>query len=106
MLDRLFPRSVFCALRVGEQCLAELDPKPSRSGPADEARRRMGLVRAGLEFRSVEDLIDDLPERLRSVQEGCSAANAAIAARYFRHPGPIAWMPEGTGPAPVLEVTR
>jgi len=106
VLDRLFPRSVFCALRVAEQCLEELDPRPSRSGPADEARRRMGLVRAGLEFRSIEDLIDDLPERLRSVQEGCSAANAAIAARYFRHPGPIEWMPEGTGLAPTLEVTR
>ncbi len=103
VLDRLFPRSVFCALGVAEQCLAELDPKPSRSGPHDEARRRLGLVRAGLEFRSIEDLIADLPERLRSVQEGCSTANAAIAARYFRHPGPIEWMPEGTGlPANVV----
>jgi uncharacterized alpha-E superfamily protein len=102
LLDRLFPRSVFHALSTAEECLAELDPRSGRAGTPDEARRILGLVRTHLEFRRIEDLFEDLFVHLQSVQAGCSAASAALAARYFRHTGPIEWTLERTGLDPVL----
>ncbi len=55
LLDRLFPRSVFCALSTAEECLAELDPRSGRAGITDEARRVLGRVRTNLEFRRIDD---------------------------------------------------
>ena len=97
LLDRLFPRSIFCAVSTAEQCLAELDPRYGRAGMADEARRLLGLVRTNLEFRRIEDLLADLAALLRSVQAGCSAASAALAARYFRQTRPVEWVSDGPG---------
>jgi uncharacterized alpha-E superfamily protein len=96
VLDRLFPRSIFCALSSAEQVLTELAPRSSRAGSYDEARRLLGLVRAGLEYRRIEDIMDDLPVRLRRVQEGCSATSAALASRYFRYTTAIEWVAENT----------
>jgi uncharacterized alpha-E superfamily protein len=97
VLDRLFPRSIFCALATAEECLAELDPVSTRAGTYNEARRVLGLVRTGLEYRRIDELLSDLPGVLRTVQAGCAATSAAIAARYFRHANAIEWMAEGTG---------
>jgi len=97
LLDRLFPRSVFCALSTAETCLTELDPRSGRAGMADEARRILGLVRTNLEFRRLDDLLEDLPGQLDAVQTGCGAASAALASRYFRQTNPIEWTLEGTG---------
>lgn len=96
VLDRLFPRSIFCALATAEEVLTELAPRSSRAGTYDDARRLLGLVRTGLEYRRIEDIIEDLPTRLRKVQEGCSATSAALAARYFRYTTAIEWVPEST----------
>jgi hypothetical protein len=87
---------LFHALSTAEECLAELDPRSGRAGTPDEARRILGLVRTHLEFRRIEDLLDDLSGHLQAVQSGCSAASAALAARYFRHTGPIEWTLERT----------
>ncbi|MCU4183606.1 alpha-E domain-containing protein [Acidiferrimicrobium sp. IK] len=97
LLDRLFPRSIFCAVSTAEQCLADLDPRYGRAGMADEARRVLGLVRTNLEFRRIEDLLSDLGGQLRNVQTGCSAASAALAARYFRQTRSVEWVSEGPG---------
>jgi uncharacterized alpha-E superfamily protein len=97
LLDRLFPRSIFCALSTAEAVLAELDPVPARAGNYNEARRIIGLVRTNLEYRRIDELLPDLPEELRQVQAGCAATSAAIAARYFRQTSAIEWMAEGTG---------
>ncbi len=97
VLDRLFPRSIFRAVSTAESCLAELDPRSNRAGMPDEGRRILGLVRTNLEFRRIEDLLADLPEQLRGVQAGCSAASASLAGRYFRQTNPVAWTVEGTG---------
>jgi uncharacterized alpha-E superfamily protein len=102
LLDRLFPRSVFFALSTAEECLAELDPRADRAGMPDEARRILGHLRTNLEFRRVDDLLQDLPGLLNSVQMGCSSASAALAGRYFRQTSPIEWVPEGAGLEPAL----
>jgi uncharacterized alpha-E superfamily protein len=91
VLDRLFPRSVYCALRTAEGCLAELAPRAGRAGVDDVARRHLGQARAQLEFSSATDLLADLPGRLAYVQGHCSQASAAIAERYFRPAAIVEW---------------
>ncbi len=91
LLDRLFPRSVFHALRQAETCLAELDPQSSRSGFEDAARRVLGRARTELEFRRADELLDGLPAHLARVQAACSQAASAVAERYFRQTWPIEW---------------
>jgi uncharacterized alpha-E superfamily protein len=83
MLDRLYPRSLFHALRTAEQCLAEVAPSTGRAGSDDAARRRLGQARTELEFRSVDELLTDLPGHLFRLQQHCFEAGSAIAARYF-----------------------
>ncbi len=91
VLDRLFSRSVYFALRTAEICVAELDPSAGRVGVDDAARRCLGQARAQLEFTSATDLFSDLPGRLSHVQKRCSDASAAIAERYFRPSAIIEW---------------
>jgi uncharacterized alpha-E superfamily protein len=91
LLDRLFPRSVYHALRTAEDCLAELDPTAERTGPGDLARRSLGQARMALEFRSVDELLADLPGHLFRLQGHCFDAGAAVAGRYFRSTAPVAW---------------
>lgn len=91
LLDRLFPRSVFCALSTAEARMAELDPSAHRTGLGDEARRLLGRARTLLEFRSPSELLEDLPHHLAGVQADCAAAGAAIANRFFRQTAAIAW---------------
>lgn len=105
LLDRLFPRSMYAALATAESCLAEIAPHAERAGTTNEPRRLLGLARAGLEYRRIDDLLADLSGHLGAVQRGCASATAAVAARYFRQTKPIFWMPEGTGLQPGLPTT-
>ena len=91
VLDRLFPRSVFSALRTAEACLAELGPASGRAGLDDDARRCLGQARAELEFCTVDDLAADLPGCLVRLQQHCFDAGTAIAGRYFRENAPLEW---------------
>jgi uncharacterized alpha-E superfamily protein len=91
VLDRLFPRSVFCALRTAEECLAQLAPGGGRAGLDDDARRLLGRARTELEFRSTDDLLGDLPGHLFRLQRHCFEAGAAVARRYFRPARPMEW---------------
>ena len=71
LMDRLFPRSVFHALRQAEVCLTELDNRPVvRIGAKAEALRLLGRARSELEFLRPEELLDDLSAQLLSLQ-GC-----------------------------------
>jgi uncharacterized alpha-E superfamily protein len=85
VLDRLFPRSVYYVLDLAERRLAELAPGAGRAGPDDDARRLIGRARTELEFRTLDELLLDLPTVLAEVQAACAAASASVAARYFHH---------------------
>ncbi|HUS62605.1 MAG TPA: alpha-E domain-containing protein [Acidimicrobiales bacterium] len=91
LLDRLFPRSLFHALHTAEECLAVLDPGFDRAGIDDAARRALGKARNELEFRSVDDLLADLPGHLFRLQQHCFEASTAVADRYFRATRPMEW---------------
>jgi len=91
MLDRLFPRSVFHALVVGERALARLDPAAGRAGGGDEARRAIGRTRTDLEFLPAEQLFEDLQERLHGLQTVMSRVSDAVSRRFFVASTAIDW---------------
>jgi uncharacterized alpha-E superfamily protein len=91
LLDRLFPRSVVHALATAEECLAALNPGPTRAGVDDPARRPVGRLRNRLEYTDPKQLTAQLPELLSTLQETCVRASEAIARRYFQYEVPVAW---------------
>ncbi|MGO1317078.1 MAG: alpha-E domain-containing protein [Cellulomonadaceae bacterium] len=94
LLDRLFPRSIVYALQRAERCLQELEPSKVRAGYPDTARRVLGQVRTGLEYRPLADLMEDLAAEMEGVQRACSAASDAIRLRYFPSGSQISWVGE------------
>jgi len=83
LLDRLFPRSVVYALSRAELCLENLDSSGQRAGFHNEAQRLIGRTRAELEYRSLSDVVADLPAEMESLQHTCAAATEAVTRRYF-----------------------
>lgn len=97
LVDRLFPRSVFHALRAGEQALARLDPASGRSALDEPARRAIGRARTDLEFLSAANLLDDLPDRLHRLQRTISTVSEEVARRLFAGSAPLQWSLEESG---------
>jgi len=91
LLDRLFPRSVVHALTRAEQCVANLEASGQRVGFQDEAQRLLGRARAALEYRSIGDIVDDLPGEMERLQRTCAAASDAVTHRYFAHAVAMSW---------------
>jgi len=94
LLDRLFPRSVYAALVTAETSLVQLDPAPGRSGVPEDARRVIGRVRTGLEYRGAAELLADLPVEMERIQRACSEASDAVSRRYFPRSAATAWVSE------------
>jgi len=96
LLDRLFPRSVFHALRQAESCLEHLDLRPTaRVGAKAEASRLLGRARSDLEFLRPDELLDDLTERLASLQKTVRDVGEAVALQYFHSVPWVAWTNAG-----------
>jgi uncharacterized alpha-E superfamily protein len=91
LLDRLFPRSVVFALSRAEQCLENLESSGPRAGFQNEAQRLLGRMRAELEYRSLSDLVADLPEQMERVQRTCATATDAVTRRYFAGSEAMTW---------------
>lgn len=94
MVDRLFPRSLFHALRTGEQALARLDPSSGRSTVEEPARRTIGRARTDLEFLSADRLLVDLPERLHGLQQTVSVLSEEVTQWLFAGSAPLTWTVE------------
>jgi len=91
LLDRLFPRSVFHALIVGEQALTRLNPSAGRVGAGNDARRAIGRTRTELEFLPSDQLFENLPERLHALQTVMSEVSDAVSRRFFGESATIGW---------------
>ncbi|MBF4160905.1 alpha-E domain-containing protein [Nocardioides acrostichi] len=83
LLDRLFPRSVVFSLNRAEQCLINLEAAGARAGFQNEAERLLGRMRAELEYRSLSELVADLPTEMERLQRTCAMATDAVTRRYF-----------------------
>jgi uncharacterized alpha-E superfamily protein len=96
LLDRLFPRSVFYALRQAESCLEQLDLSPTaRVGAKAEAIRLLGKARSDLEFLRSDELLDGLTDRLTSLQKTVRDVGEAVALQYFHAVPWVAWTNAG-----------
>lgn len=92
LMDRLFPRSVFHALRQAELCLTELDNRPTaRIGAKGEALRLLGRARSELEFLRPEELLDDLATQLLGLQRCIRDVGEAVSLQYFHSAQWVAW---------------
>ena len=98
LIDRLFPRSVFHALRSGEEALTRLDPASGRSGqrrpgpPGD----RPGPHRPGVPVAD-EALLEDLAERLHGLQRTVSTVSEEVTRQLFTAAAPLRWSIEEAG---------
>jgi uncharacterized alpha-E superfamily protein len=91
LLDRLFPRSVVYALSRAEECLANLEATDHRAGFQNEAQRLLGRMRAELEYRSLNDVMADLPNEMERLQRACALATEAVTRRYFAGAEALSW---------------
>ena len=95
LLDRLFPRSVVFALSRAELCLDNLESVGSgssqRAGFQNEAQRLLGRTRAELEYRSLSDVVADLPTEMERLQRTCAAATDAVTRRFFAGAEALEW---------------
>jgi uncharacterized alpha-E superfamily protein len=92
LMDKLFPRSVFHALRQAETCLGDLDLRPTaRVGSKAEALRLLGRARSELEFLRPEELLDDLPTQLLGLQSCIQEVGEAVSLQYFHAAPWVAW---------------
>ena len=90
--DNLFPRSVFYALRLAEECLDQLDTGANTRGTEkSEALRLLGRSRSELEFLRPSDLLDDLPRRLGTLQTAIKDIGEAVSVQYFNTSPWVAW---------------
>ena len=77
------------ALNRAEQCLDNLESS-QRAGFQNEAQRLLGRMRAELEYRSLADLMADLPEEMERLQRTCAARDRGghpALLRRLRSPG-------------------
>jgi len=92
LLDRLFPRSVFHALRQAESCLEQLDHRPTtRVGAKAEAIRLLGKARSDLEFLRPDELLENLTGRLLDLQTTVRDVGEAVSQQYFHSVPWVAW---------------
>jgi uncharacterized alpha-E superfamily protein len=96
LTDRLFPRSILFAASRAIESLREIDPAAGRAGVSDEAQRLIGQVKSELEYRSVTELLDDLPEHMENVQAVMSAASDAIRLKFFPTSAVPVWIGENS----------
>ena len=82
LLDRLFPRSVFHALRAGRGVPggSSTRARPPGSARSAEAIRLLGQARTDLEFLPPAELVDDLHRPAQALQTRCATSGDAVAA--------------------------
>jgi uncharacterized alpha-E superfamily protein len=96
LLDRLFPRSILFSVTHAEQQLREIEPRTDRVGVSDRALRLLGQIRSELEYRSISDLVADLPTHMDAVQATTTNVSDAIRQRYFPTHDVAAWIGENS----------
>ncbi len=95
LLDRLFRRSVVFSLDRAECCLANLESSGQRAGVQNDAQRLIGRTRTELEYRSLTDVLTDLPAETERLQLTCGLAIEAVTKRFFAGAEARAWYGQG-----------
>ena len=93
LVDRTFPGSVLASFLMAEECLAGIDPSGGVGIPS-RPRRRLGRIRSELEFRYIDDTMQNLPQSMRDVQVGVAAVSDAVREQYFPSIAMPIWIEE------------
>jgi uncharacterized alpha-E superfamily protein len=96
LTDRLFPRSILYSASRAIDALRAIEPVTNRTGAPDEAQRLLGQIRSELEFRSISDLLADLPGNMENVQIVMSAASDEVRKKYFPTSAVPVWIGENS----------
>lgn len=96
LTDRLFPRSILYSTTRAIEALRTIEPSQSRTGTYDEGQRLLGQIASELEFRSIIDLLDDLPGNMENVQVVMSAASDEIRKKFFPTRAVPVWIGENS----------
>lgn len=94
LLDRLFPRSIIFSIAQAESCMRAIDPGEDRVGHSNTVLRALGRIRNDLEYRSVSDILADLPHEMERVQKVTREASDAIRQRFFPTQAEPSWIGE------------
>ncbi|MFT4231446.1 MAG: alpha-E domain-containing protein [Leucobacter sp.] len=94
LLDRLFPRSIIYSIQRAEECMAAIDPVSDRVGHSNSVLRALGRIRNDLEYRSLDELIEELPDHMERVQRVVQEASDAIRDRFFPARAEPSWIGE------------
>ena len=83
VLNRYFPRSILFCLMSAEECLHEISN--SKSGFSNQAEKKIGALRADLEYAEVADVFDfGLHEYLDMLQQKMNEISNEVYEEYFR----------------------
>jgi len=83
VLNQEFPRSILFCLNRAENCLHEISE--SKKGFSNKAEKKLGNLRADLEFADIDDLFTfGLHEYLDSVQQRLNKISTEIYEQYFK----------------------
>ena len=96
LLDRLFPRSIMYSVSHALYAVRALEPPTARAGVPGRATLLLGQVISGLEYRSIGEIVDDLPANMAAVQRATSATSEAIRSRYFPANALPVWVGESS----------
>ncbi|GAB3603608.1 alpha-E domain-containing protein [Microbacterium aureliae] len=94
LLDRLFPRSIIYSIQSAEQCMSAIDPRADRVGHSNTVLRALGQIRNDLEYSSLSEILDELPEHMYRVQKVTREASEAIRGRFFPTQAEPSWIGE------------
>ena len=74
-----------------ESCLDNLESSNQRTGFQNDAQRLLGRTRADLEYRTLADVVAQLPAEMERLQHTCAAATESVTRRYFAGAEATSW---------------
>jgi A predicted alpha-helical domain with a conserved ER motif. len=84
-------------LMAASDCLTNVSQaNPSAAIPSAEALRRLGQLRAHLEYSDMAQLMEQLDKEMVQVQDVAAAVTATVSTSFFAAADPTAWITEGT----------
>ncbi len=86
-----FPRSILSSASAALASAQQLSGNPESIGNESDPRFALGRLCAEIEFKSIEDVHDNLLEEVFYLQKGVMSINKVMVDKYFHHTIAIEW---------------
>jgi uncharacterized alpha-E superfamily protein len=97
ILDDRFPRSIMHGLVAATNCLERVaQANPTASRQSGVALRRLGQIRARLEYSPLDELLESLAKEMTAVQDACAQVTHTVSTTFFAAADATDWITEGT----------